>query len=126
MLELGVPLTFSSDLPGSDHDPFYGLHAAITRRNPALEPPGGWYPQQAVTPEEAVRAYTVGAAFAAFQEEETGVLAPGRWADLTVMDVNPFIAGSGDTPEAILDGQVLLTVVGGKVVFDGLTQGSGG
>jgi predicted amidohydrolase YtcJ len=125
MLELRVPLTFSSDLPGSDHDPFYGLHAAITRRNPALEPPGGWYPQQTVSPEEAVRAYTLGAAFAAFLEEETGVLAPGRWADLTVLDVDPLKLGSGDTPEAILRGRVLLTVVGGRVVHDALTPDGG-
>ncbi len=118
LLRLGVPLTFNADNPGSDHSPFYGLHSAITRRTPALEPPGGWYPEQAVTPEEAVRAYTTGAAYASHLEGRTGVLAPGRWADVTVMDVDPFQVGSGDTPEAILQGRVLLTVVGGEVVFE--------
>ncbi|MEJ2204413.1 MAG: amidohydrolase [Gemmatimonadota bacterium] len=118
LLRLGVPLTFNSDNPGSDHSPFYGLHSAITRRTPTLEPPGGWYPQQAVTPEEAVRAYTTGAAYASHLEGRTGVLEPGRWADVTVMDVDPFQVGSGETPEAILRGRVLLTVVGGEVVYE--------
>ena len=117
-LRLGVPLTFNSDNPGSSHDIFYGLHAAVTRRNRELQPPGGWYPEQAVTPEEAVRAYTTGAAYAAFLEERTGVLAPGRWADLTVMDIDPFVAGSGAAPEELLRGRILLTVVGGRVVYE--------
>jgi predicted amidohydrolase YtcJ len=122
-LRLGVPLTFNADNPGSDHSPFYGLHAAITRRNQALEPSGGWYPDQAVTPEEAVRAYTTGAAYASHLEGRTGVLAPGRWADLTVMDVDPFSAGAGSAPEAILGGRVTLTVVGGRVVYEGAAGG---
>jgi predicted amidohydrolase YtcJ len=117
MLELEVPLTFNADNPGSDHSPFYGIHSAISRRTPDLEPTGGWYPEQAVTPEEAVRAYTTGAAYAAFLESETGILAPGRWADITVMDVDPFQVGSGDAPEEILGGRILLTVVGGEVVY---------
>lgn len=116
--ELGVPLAFNSDLPGSDHDPFYGLHSAITRRNPALEPPGGWHPEQRVTAEEAIRAYTSGGAYASFLEENTGVLAPGRWADITVLDTDPLRVGSSDRPEALFDAKVLLTVVGGRVVFE--------
>jgi predicted amidohydrolase YtcJ len=119
-LQLGVPLIFNADNPGSDHSPFYGLHSAITRRSPTtLEPSGGWYPEQTVTPEEGVRAYSTAAAYSSFLEDKTGVLAPGRWADLTVMDVDPFRAGSGDSPEDILGGQVLFTVVGGRVVYDG-------
>ena len=124
-LERGVPLTFNSDNPGSSHDPFYGLHAAITRRNPALEPPSGWYPEQAVTPEEAVRAYTSGAAYASFLEGRTGLLAPGRWADVTVLDVDPLRIGAGEAPEGILAGKVLLTISGGRVVYEapGATSG---
>jgi len=118
-LQLGVPLTFNADNPGSDHSPFYGMHSAITRRSPALDPPGGWYPEQNVTPEEAVRAYSSGAAYASHLEARTGILAPGRWADITVIDVDPFRAGTGDAPEAILDGRVMLTVVGGEVVYEG-------
>lgn len=110
-------VVFSSDLPGTDFDIFYGLHSAITRRDPSLEPAGGWYPEQRMTPEEAVRGYTTWAAWAGFLEERTGVLARGRWADLTVMDVDPFVLGP-TAPERLLGGRILLTVVGGRVVFE--------
>jgi predicted amidohydrolase YtcJ len=92
--ENGASLVFNSDLTGSDHDIFYGLHAAITRRNKEAAPEGGWYPEEEVTPEEAIRAYSTWAAYAAFVEDETGVLEAGRWADITVMDVDPFVLGA--------------------------------
>jgi predicted amidohydrolase YtcJ len=111
----GARLVFSSDLPGSDHDPFYGLHAAVTRRDRDLEPSGGWYPQQRMTAEEALRGYTTWAAYSVFQDEATGILAPGRWADLTVMDIDPLRVADDD-PARLLEGRVLLTVVGGEVV----------
>ncbi len=111
----GVEVVFNSDLPGSDHSIFYGLHAAITRRSKDLQPSAGWYPDQALTPEEAVRAYSVWPAHTGFREEDTGLLAPGRWADLTVLDVDPLFLGAAE-PEKLLDGSVLLTVVGGKIV----------
>jgi predicted amidohydrolase YtcJ len=113
----GAGLTFNSDLPGSDHDIFYGLHAAITRRDRDLQPPGGWYPDQAVLPEEAIRAYTSWSAYASLQEEATGVIAPGRFADITVMDIDPFVVGSTE-PAGLLEGLIVLTVVGGEIVFE--------
>ncbi|MCA9737948.1 MAG: amidohydrolase family protein [Gemmatimonadota bacterium] len=122
-LERGVPLVFNADNPGSDHSPFYGLHSAVTRRTPDLQPYGGWYPEQAVTPEEAVRAYTTGAAWAAHLDSVTGVVAVGRWADLTVMDVDPFRVLRSEQPESILEGRILLTVVGGVVVYEGTSGG---
>jgi predicted amidohydrolase YtcJ len=112
----GAHLIFNSDLPGSDHDIFYGLHAAITRRGKNLQPPDGWYPDEAVTPEEAVRAYTSWPAWSAFLEDRTGVIREGAWADLTVLDVDPFRLGE-TRPEALLGGRVLATVVGGQVVY---------
>ncbi|MFQ5528249.1 MAG: amidohydrolase [Thermoanaerobaculia bacterium] len=114
--EAGARLTFNSDLSGSDHSIFYGLHAAITRRDKSREPAGGWYPEQKMTPEEAIRGYTNWSAYAAHWETETGILAPGRWADLTVMDVDPFVLGTAD-PGAILDGSIVATIVGGEVVY---------
>ena len=117
--EAGVELTLNSDLPGSDWNPFYGLHAAITRRDDELEPPEGWYPSEGLTPEEAVRGYTDWAAYSAFVEDETGILAPGRWADLTVVDVDPLNMGASERPGRLLDGRVLMTIVGGEVVHDG-------
>ena len=113
----GVPLVFNADGPGSDQSIFYGLHAAITRRGKDLEPRGGWYAQEAVTIEEAVRGYTSWAAYASFREDQTGILAKGRWADLTVMDIDPFML-SGSDPAAILEGKILLTIVNGQIVFE--------
>ncbi len=112
----GARLTFNSDLAGSDHSIFYGLHAAITRRDKERQPPEGWYPEQKLTPEEAVRAYTTWSAYAAHWEEQTGILAPGRWADLTLMDVDPLVLGETD-PGAILDGQIVATIVAGEVAY---------
>ena len=115
----GVPLTFSADLAGSDHDIFYGLHAAATRRDKDQQPPDGWYPEEAMTPEEALRGYTNWSALAAGWDDHTGILKPGMWADITVMDLDPLTLGQTD-PGRLLDGHILATLVGGTVVFDGL------
>lgn len=114
--QAGARLTFNADNPGSDHDIFYGLHAAITRRDKAREPVGGWYPEQSLTAEEAIRAYTEWSAFAAFREEETGQIAPGRWGDLTVLGIDPLVLAEQDA-DAILDGNVVMTVVNGQIVY---------
>lgn len=113
----GVRLVFGSDLVGSDHNIFYGLHAAMTRRDKALQPEGGWYPEQRMTPEEAVRGYTTWAAYAAFAENDRGTLAVGRAADITVMDLDPLVVGS-TKPEALLDGKIRLTMVAGRIVHE--------
>ena len=114
--QVGARLAFNSDLAGSDHDIFYGLHAAITRRDKELQPEGGWYADQRMMPEEAIRGYTVWGAYAAFQESETGTLAPGKWGDITVMDIDPLNVGESD-PGSLLNGSILFTIVGGRVVF---------
>jgi predicted amidohydrolase YtcJ len=116
MRRIGGGLVFNSDLPGSDWNVFYGMHAAVTRRDKSLEPSGGWYRDQALSAEETVRAYSTWAAHAAFVEDRTGVLEPGRWADLTVMSIDPFVLETED-PGAILEGEILATIVGGRVVY---------
>ena len=113
----GARLTFNADNPGSDHSIFYGLHAAITRQDKQLQPPGGWYPAERLTIEEAIRGYTSWSAYAAFREDQTGIIAKGRWADLTVMDIDPF-ALAGSAPEKILAGRIRATIVSGKVVYE--------
>jgi predicted amidohydrolase YtcJ len=113
----GARLALNSDLIGSDHDIFYGLHAAITRRDKGRQPPGGWYPEERLTPEEALRGYTTWNAYAASFEKESGVLAPGRWADITVMDVDPLVLGATD-PGSLLGGKIVATIVAGKVVYE--------
>ncbi|MBL4672488.1 MAG: amidohydrolase [Arenicella sp.] len=114
--EAGVPLTFNSDLPGSDHSIFYALHAAITRRDKQAQPSNGWYPEQAVSIEEAIRAYTNWAAYSAFREKQTGLLKPGYWADLSIIDIDPFQLATS-SPAKILEGKVLMTIVNGKVIY---------
>ena len=114
----GARVIFNSDNPGSDHSIFYGLHSAITRRDKSLQPEGGWYPKEAFTIEQAVRAYTSEAAYAAFRENETGEIAIGKWADITVMDIDPFQLAESD-PGKILEGKIVLTIVAGKLVYEG-------
>ncbi len=111
----GARLIFNSDLTGSDHNIFYGLHSAITRRDKRLQPPDGWYPEQSMTPEEAIRGYTTWNAYSAFLEKDTGVLEVGRWADITVMDIDPLSMGATD-PGGLLKGSIRMTMVGGKIV----------
>ncbi len=111
----GAPLVFSSDLPGSDWNLFYGLHSAITRQDRSGMPDGGWYPEQHMTPEEAVRGYTAWAAWASFDEGHAGRLAPGRRADLTVLSVDPFTVASS---QDLLAGTIRLTMVDGRIVHD--------
>jgi predicted amidohydrolase YtcJ len=114
--QAGAAMIFNSDLPGSDHDIFYGLHSAITRQDRQLQPAGGWFPEQRMTAEEAVRAYTSWAAYAEFAEDRTGVLAPGLQGDVTIMDIDPFILGDTD-PNRILRGAILMTVIAGSPAY---------
>ena len=80
-----------TDAPVESPNPFWGLHAAVTRRNAAGAPgPDGWYPEQRLSVLEALRAYTTGAAYAAGTEDRLGRLAPGYYADLLVLDTDPF------------------------------------
>jgi predicted amidohydrolase YtcJ len=117
MRQHGVRLLFNSDLPGSDWDIFYGLHSTLTRRGKDLLPPDGWYPEQVLTPEEAIRGYTTGGAWAEFLDQVTGVIREGMRGDLTVMSMDPFVVGSTQ-PDRLLEGRVEATIVGGRVVFE--------
>ncbi len=113
----GARLAFNSDLPGSDPNLFYGLHSAITRKSRAGEPAGGWFPEQAMTTEEAIRGYTTWNAYAGFAEARGGALSPGRRADLTVIDLDPFAVARED-PGALLKGSVVMTIAAGRVVHE--------
>jgi predicted amidohydrolase YtcJ len=111
----GAHLVFSSDLPGTDYNVFYGLHSAITRQDRAGKPEGGWHAEQRLTSEEALRGYTTWAAYAAFGEDQTGALAAGRWADLTAMDIDPLNAGDQE-PARLWTGKIKMTIVAGRIV----------
>jgi predicted amidohydrolase YtcJ len=113
LLASGATLAFGSDAPVETPDPLAGLHAAVTRRRADGRPAHGWYPEERLSVEDALRAYTQGAAYAAGQEEIAGRLAPGCLADFVVLDHDI----TGGPAESILDTRVRHTVVNGEVVF---------
>jgi hypothetical protein len=119
----GAVLIFGSDSPGTNAaryflNPVYGLYAAVTRQTLGGEPKAGWYPDERLTIEEAIEAYTKGPAWASFEEAHKGTIEPGRLADLAVFDTNLIEAGK-TAPSALLNAKVLFTIVGGKVVYEG-------
>ena len=109
-------MALNSDLPGTDYNFFYGLHSAVTRQNREGQPPGGWRAGERLTIEEAVRGWTTWAAYAGFEEQQAGIIAAGRPADLTVLDIDPFTIAGGDAAR-LLTGRVLMTIANGEVVF---------
>ena len=112
-LEARVRLALGSDFPVESADPRLGLYAAVTRQDLAGQPPGGWLADQALTPLEALRGFTVDAAWAAFMEGEVGRLAPGMRADFVLLDADPLA-----TPVQLLPRiGVLSTWVDGERVF---------
>jgi len=112
-LHHGVRLAFGSDWTVAPLDPMLGLYAAVTRATLDGKNPGGWFPEQKLTLEEALQAYTMGSAFAEFREKEKGSLTPGKLADVVVLDSDLFAMA----PEKIKDAAVRYTIVGGKVVY---------
>jgi len=121
LLEAGTMLAFGSDCPVEDLNPFLGIHAAVTRRRTDGSPgPEGWYSEQRLTVEEAVRAYTLGAAYAAGLEDRLGSLAPGKLADLVVLDRDIFTCD----PMAIAETRVVATMIGGQFVYGELAVSS--
>ncbi|HMO33930.1 MAG TPA: amidohydrolase [Lacibacter sp.] len=114
-LQTGARLAFGSDWPACiDPDPLHGIHVAVNRRTLDGIPAGGWIPQQRISLEDALYAYTRGAAYASFDEGQKGMLAPGYLADLVVLSSNLFEIA----PMGIGSTRVLLTLVDGKVVYE--------
>jgi len=118
----GAVLIFGSDSPGTNAaryylSPVYGLYAAVTRQTLTGEPEEGWFPDQRLTIEEAIEAYTKGPAWASFEEDIKGTLAPGTLADVAVFDTDLIEVGKTD-PAQLLDAKVMFTVVGGRVVYE--------
>jgi len=117
--DAGVRLSFGSDWPGTNASwypasPVLGIYAAVTRQTLDGQPAGGWHPEERVDLETALRAYTVNAAWAAGEEDRKGTLAPGKLADLVVLDRDPFAV----PPSQLKDLRVMMTLAGGRVVYE--------
>lgn len=113
LMDAGVPVIFSSDCPVCSPDPLVGIHAAVTRQRADGTPEGGWYPDQRVTVDEAVAAYTIGPARCYGMAEELGSITPGKRADIVVLDRNIYTIDAAEMVGAKVD----MTVFDGRVVF---------
>jgi predicted amidohydrolase YtcJ len=110
-LDHGVTLAFGTDYPVESINPFRGLYAAVTRQNEAGTQ--SYQPQQKISVQEALYAYTQASAFAEFEEKQLGQLEPGYLADIVVLDRNPLTA----SPQQLLHTRVLRTIVNGETVY---------
>jgi predicted amidohydrolase YtcJ len=113
LLDAGVRVTFGSDWPVAPLNPLLGIYAAVTRKTLDGKNPNGWFPEQKISVEEAVRAYTVWGAYAEFAEKVKGSLEIGKLADLVVLSRDIFTI----PPDEIAQVEVLYTIVGGKIVY---------
>jgi predicted amidohydrolase YtcJ len=114
LLDTGAVLAFGSDWTVAPLNPMEGLKAAVTRQTLDGKNPNGWVPEQKISLEEAVRAYTVGSAYAEFQEKVKGSLAPGKLADLVLLDRDIFNIDPAELDKV----KVVMTMVDGRVVYE--------
>jgi predicted amidohydrolase YtcJ len=112
-LDAGVRVPLNSDFPGETLNPFHGMYAAETRQTPDGQPEGGWYPEQCLTREEVLNGYLTEGAYAAFEEDIKGKIAPGMLADFIVISDDIRTIPS----EGLLRIEVEQTYVGGKLVY---------
>jgi predicted amidohydrolase YtcJ len=114
LLDAGTVLAFGSDCPVESLDPLAGIHAAVTRRRADGSPgPEGWHPGERITVQDAVRAYTLNAAYASGEEREKGSITPGKLADLVVLSHDIFAI----PPMSILETEVEATILDGQFVY---------
>jgi predicted amidohydrolase YtcJ len=118
-LDHHVRLAFGTDWPVAPLDPMQGVYAAVTRATLDDKNPSGWFPEQKLTVAETVEAYTMGSAYAEFQENEKGSITPGKLADMVLLSDDIFTID----PAKIRDTKVLKTFVGGKLVYDASAAG---
>ena len=113
LLDSGATLAFGTDWTVAPLDPMLSIYAAVTRRTLDGKNPKGWIPEQKISLEEAIRAYTVGSAYAEFQENEKGTIAPGKLADLVILTQDIFKID----PKEIEKVKVAMTIMDGRVVY---------
>jgi hypothetical protein len=113
LLDLGVVVATGTDYSVSPYNPFYTLHAAVTRQDRNNNPPGGWIPEQAMTREEALQAATMGGAYVMFAEDILGSIEVGKLADFVVIPVDYMTIPAKDIWKIKPD----MTVIGGEIVY---------
>lgn len=113
LVDDGNRIVGGSDYPVELANPFFGIHAAVTRQDQQNQPAGGWLPEQKLTLVEALRSFTVDAAYGAFQDQAMGSLAPGMWADFILVDRDIVKVA----PEQLWQTKVLATYVGGELKY---------
>ena len=114
LLDAGARLAFGSDWYVAPPTPLEGIYAAVTRRTLDGRHPGGWVPEEKITVDEALTAYTRGGAYASFEEDIKGMLKPGMLADLVIIDRDL----TQIAPEAIREARIMRTIVGGRTVYE--------
>lgn len=119
LIEGGATMSFGSDWPGTNAsyypiNPLLGIYAAVTRQTLSGQPPAGWFPEQRVTMEEAIRFFTLANAYATFEENIKGSLKEGKLADVVVLDRDIL----SRPPKELLETQVLYTIFDGRIVYE--------
>ena len=114
LVKAGVRLAGGSDFPVESENPLLGFYAAVTRQDLSGKPPGGWRPEERLTAREALALFTTDAAYAAFEEDRRGRIAPGYDADLTVLEADPMTASAREIPAI----RPALVIVGGRIAFE--------
>ena len=117
LLNTGVVIPNGSDFPVEQVNPLISFHSAVTRQDATNWPDGGWYPDQVMTRDEALRSMTIWPAYAAFQENELGSLTPGKYADFVVLDRDIMTVPASE----ILSTRVISTYLGGKLIYEAKT-----
>jgi predicted amidohydrolase YtcJ len=112
--QAGATLAFGSDAPVESLNPWWGVHAAVTRRRRDGSPPNGWYPEQCISVQEALEAYCLAPALCSGEAAEKGALKPGMLADLAVLSANPFTCPADELHAITAE----LTMVEGAVVWE--------
>ncbi|MDX1419205.1 MAG: amidohydrolase [Rubricoccaceae bacterium] len=114
LLDAGARLALGSDFPVERVDPLLGFYAAVTRQDAEGQPPGGWHPGQRLTRAEALRGFTLDAAYAGFMEDEVGSLEAGKWADFVLLSDDVMTVPASQ----ILDAEVVATYLGGTPIYE--------
>ena len=117
LLQAGAVIANGSDFPVESPNPFFGLHAAVTRQDQQNEPAGGWFPEERMTAEDALASFTIDAAYAGHQEQMLGTLEPGKAADFILLEQDVF----ANDPAEIWKTNVLGTWVNGIRVMEATT-----